>query len=849
MNNNIYDSGKIFHVNYANQHSTNFQMVYPLTNNQGYSNTVINGIMTSNIPQTYNGSVIFPSRSGYQESEYRFDSFPTAPFINAPVQMEFKQNVIEDNADKILDSISTCRSPIDESIILHNIESLLEINKFTIIVKLIDAYVSNAVLSQDFFEKLLLIFLSNHKKEFDIIYTLLKQKKLLGFKEMYTIISNLCLLSDERSFTFYSDACKIFCPNNLCLYYPLIGYCHSSSNYTKANELYNDILKYNIIPDLHIFSLLMDTSRATYHFLETEMYYEDLIKFNIRPDNTIYRCLLLNYKDAQLIEKAESLFFTLCSSQYTIDVSLYSPLLEIYINNKQPIQILNLITTLLHLGIMIESTYFDQLIPAFVNNPTHFLSIYETMMSLGFIPPSEFYLTLFSSCQSISVWERVYSIFITLKSQNYPFFPCHYSALIKSSGKNFKWNNVVQIYEIYESSNQKNSDPFVQVINSSRILRYYDAGWSLYIKYLKQEKELSIPVFIAVVQLCEKMNNFQKLLKVLGDWEKSRITGNQAFFILLINTMIGFKNYELAEEHVKNLNELTPTEDGVLCLLKYYKWIEKPEKEIELLKKSINLKFDGNQYSIILETCKIYNQYDLGLSYFKKMKEFNIIQTKNIVSTVLSFYKGKRDWTNGKAYFLERKEIEKPNNHLYFSMMALCKEFQEWEYAKLLIDDLFKAGIKPSSSMQSAVLSLYRDCQKYDEAQVLYNDFLNKGKVAPVVHGCMISLLGDQNKFSEAFEIYELIKNSKDEIGNSTYCSLFHNCAKLKDVGKANQLYQDFLKKNIEHNAHIYSSLISVYKSVGNSEKILELINDMKKRKVRPDIYLKSYMDEFHMKY
>lgn len=72
---------------------------------------------------------------------------------------------------------------------------------------------------------------------------------------------------------------------------------------------------------------------------------------------------------------------------------------------------------------------------------------------------------------------------------------------------------------------------------------------------------------------------------------------------------------------------------------------------------------------------------------------------------------------------------------------------------------------------------------------------------------------------------------------SETYTALLHSYAAAKFTEKAEELYQRIKDSNLSFNALMYNEMMTLYMSVGQVEKVPLIVEDLKRKKVTPDIF------------
>ncbi|KAK0591061.1 hypothetical protein LWI29_035144 [Acer saccharum] len=72
---------------------------------------------------------------------------------------------------------------------------------------------------------------------------------------------------------------------------------------------------------------------------------------------------------------------------------------------------------------------------------------------------------------------------------------------------------------------------------------------------------------------------------------------------------------------------------------------------------------------------------------------------------------------------------------------------------------------------------------------------------------------------------------------SETYTALLHSYAGAKFTDKAEELYKRIKESNLSFNALTYNEMMTLYMSVGQVEKVVLVVEELKRQKVAPDIF------------
>lgn len=669
-----------------------------------------------------------------------------------------------------------------------------------------------AVISQnreEIVEKMIASLINSNKyelalKEIEIVEDVIEIKEQMIMK-----LFNFCLVNNK-----FQDAEMLYSQINIL----------GSSTCYFYSKVMLDLCKINNITD-NIKKYIVGTLEKDTHTQN------DLIDMGIE--------ICLQNKE---IEKAIKIFSLYFMYIYSVSEKSIEQLISYFVSNDLPNNLKEFINQIYDHKSIVPSSMFSILRHYFENNTNLLNSLVASLSSVEL--PMNYYEFLYY-CSPTTAWEGNMKEFRELlKTKKYEITPQLFVSALHSSIKIQKWEVVLDLLDLYSALPLNSLKPWEETIKHCRKV---DKAMIYYNKLNELKIKPSIYIYKMVYQLALASKQTETMKLLIDDWYNKIRDGDSEWNSRVLEFAMETNDSRILDFVLFTKNSERSSE-RTISLLSYYKSINDIDKIEEILSENIDIEYSITQLTSILETCKHIQNSIFGLEYFNIYRKQQYPLSKNIVSLVFSFYKTSNNWSDAVNFFEERKKSEGINNHLYYSMLSICKQNNNWEYANKLILDLISNNVKPSNSMQNSVLSLFRDLKRYEEAEDLYNKLKENNKLAPVVHGCMISIYGDQNRFEEGFNLYNNLKN-EDEIGASTFCALFHNCALKKDVKKAESIYDELLNRNIEHNSHIYSSLMQVYKETEYIGKIEALLSDMRNRKISPDQYVNELLHSVNLQY
>ena len=283
------------------------------------------------------------------------------------------------------------------------------------------------------------------------------------------------------------------------------------------------------------------------------------------------------------------------------------------------------------------------------------------------------------------------------------------------------------------------------------------------------------------------------------------------------------------------------------------------EKEKEKENVALNYNFKVNceknliAYGINIVSFGIYLKYlckndflDLALFYYEQLNKNNILKDEVIYNLLLNGCSKKLDIKNLHKIYIDmiNKDIS-PNLITFNTIIDAFIRNKNTEKAFKIFNDMTNKNIIPDNFTLS---TLFKGINKAEHYKYLIQgvNIVNKN-IYPIdiilinvlLDACI--KLKDKKNFIEIFEniIKKKYKNVNPDL--ITYNTFIKGCSKFKLYDKVetafNHLINNSAENNIAPNDVTFNSLIDVYVSQKNMDKVLQTVNLMQKYKIFPDNY------------
>ncbi|XP_049350603.1 pentatricopeptide repeat-containing protein MRL1, chloroplastic isoform X1 [Solanum verrucosum] len=138
---------------------------------------------------------------------------------------------------------------------------------------------------------------------------------------------------------------------------------------------------------------------------------------------------------------------------------------------------------------------------------------------------------------------------------------------------------------------------------------------------------------------------------------------------------------------------------------------------------------------------------------------------------------------------------------VYTIAVNCCSQNGNWEFARIIYDDMSKKGVNPDEMFISA----------------------------------LIDVAGHTGKLEAAFEVLEEARTKGINLGSISYSSLMGACCNAKNWQKALELYEDIKGINLKPTVSMMNALITALCYADQYQKALEIFSEMKRVDLCPN--------------
>ncbi|XP_021739331.1 pentatricopeptide repeat-containing protein At3g02330, mitochondrial-like [Chenopodium quinoa] len=436
-----------------------------------------------------------------------------------------------------------------------------------------------------------------------------------------------------------------------------------------------------------------------------------------------------------------------------------------------------------------------------------------------------------------------------------------WSALIAGFVQNHQFTNGLELFKEMQSQGLVVSQStYASVFRSCAGLSALSLGHQLHAHALKTNFGTDIIVATATLDMYAKSKSLVDSRKVFNSMPKHSVQSYNAMLVGYVQSNQGPEALKLFVNLIKSdlgFDEVTLS--GAFSACAVAKQLSTGCQLHGLVMKS---KFQSN----VCVTNAILDMYG---------KCGDILGAKGVFDEMI-----RRDAVSWNAIIAacEQNGLEEGTLRLFVEMLACGMEPDEFTYGSVLKATagkhfakygmelhtrVIKSGMGFHPFVGSTLVDMYCKYGLIDEAMKL-RDRLGKQNIVSwnaIISGCL-----QQNMEDEALRIFSLMLGTGIEPDNFTYATVLDTCANLATVGLGKQIHAQIIKHELQADVYIVSTLVDMYSKCGNmqdsqlmferalerdfvtwnamicgyayhgfAEEALQVFEDMKREKVKPN--------------
>ncbi|KAJ7548560.1 hypothetical protein O6H91_07G017300 [Diphasiastrum complanatum] len=211
---------------------------------------------------------------------------------------------------------------------------------------------------------------------------------------------------------------------------------------------------------------------------------------------------------------------------------------------------------------------------------------------------------------------------------------------------------------------------------------------------------------------------------------------------------------------------------------------------------------------------------------FNNMSERDVVSWTAMIAGYAQNGRGKEALA---LYEQMKQEGVQPNNVTFVLLLKACASLAALEQGKQLHSDIIKRGLHSDVIVGSSLVDMYAKCGCTEDARELFNNMSEQDVVSWTA---MIAGYAQNGLGNEALALYEQMKQEGVQPDSVTFVFLLKACASLAALEQGKRLHSDIVKRSLQSDVIVGSSLVDMYAKCGCTEDARELFNKMSERDV-----------------
>ncbi|XP_031273694.1 pentatricopeptide repeat-containing protein At3g53170 isoform X3 [Pistacia vera] len=286
---------------------------------------------------------------------------------------------------------------------------------------------------------------------------------------------------------------------------------------------------------------------------------------------------------------------------------------------------------------------------------------------------------------------------------------------------------------------------------------------------------------------------------------------------------------------------LKPTIDVYTALVSAYGQsglIDEAFSTVDDMKSVSDCKPDVYTYSILLNCCSRFHQFDLIEKVLAEMSYLGIECSIVTYNTIIDGY--------GKAKMFEEMEssltqmVESgsclPDVFTFNSVISAYGNSGQIEKMEKWYDEFQLMGVKADIKTFNILIKSYGKAGMYEKMKTVM-DFMQKRFFHPTVvtYNTIIEIFGKAGDVEKMDEYFRKMKHLGMKPNSITYCSLVSAYGKAGLIMKVDSILRQVENSDVILDTPFFNCIISAYGQAGDVEKMGELFLAMKERHCTPD--------------
>lgn len=395
-----------------------------------------------------------------------------------------------------------------------------------------------------------------------------------------------------------------------------------------------------------------------------------------------------------------------------------------------------------------------------------------------------------------------------------------WSAVIAGCVQNDDFRGGLELFkEMQKAGVGVSQSTFASVLRSCAGLSALRLGCQLHGYALKTDYGTDVIVGTAILDMYTKCNNLSDAQKLFNSLPNHNLQSYNAIIVGYARSDKGIEAlgmFQLLQKSGLGVDEVSLSGAFRACAL-----IKGDLEGLEVHGLSIKSLCQSN----ICVANAILDMYGKCGALYEACRVFEEMVSRDAVSwnAIIAAHEqnGNEEQTLSLFVLMIRSGLE-PDEFTYGSVLKACAGWQALSCGMEIHNRIIKSRVGLDSFVGSALVDMYSKCGMMEEAEKLHDRLV---KQTVVSWNAIISGFSLQKQSEEAHKIFAKMLEMGVNPDSFTYASILDTCANLATVELGRQIHAQIIKKELQSDAYISSTLVDMYSKCGNmkeSELIFE---------------------------
>ncbi|KAJ0077782.1 hypothetical protein Patl1_36625 [Pistacia atlantica] len=166
----------------------------------------------------------------------------------------------------------------------------------------------------------------------------------------------------------------------------------------------------------------------------------------------------------------------------------------------------------------------------------------------------------------------------------------------------------------------------------------------------------------------------------------------------------------------------------------------------------------------------------------------------------------------------------KPDSYKYPSVLKACGGLGRVSYGQLIHTQLIRTGFVLDVVVASSLVGMFAKCKRFDYGIKVFDEMSERDIAS---WNTVISCYYQEGQAGKVLELFGKMRDSGFEPNSVTLTMVISSCARLLDLERGKEIYEEFVKDGIAFDSYVGSALVDMYGKCGCLEMAREVFDRM----------------------